>query len=226
MKNPPELVIWDIDGTLVRPSLESQFISFLQTQRLVSPWRMVGRMLRLSLRWSPPHWHEIKLAYVRGESEARVQEWVERWWELGGKASLLPGAARTIEILREHGVRQLLLSGTADFLALRLARHFELGDVVAGESLLVEGRYTGALTGPHPRGPQKVATAALWLKRHRVNWQDVVALGDHKGDALLMSQTGRAMAVNPRPALAREAEFRGWPRTTDGELPDALLKWL
>jgi len=226
VRNPPSLVIWDIDGTLVHPSLESQFIAFLLDERLLSPARLVGRTLRLALRFPPPPWYKVKLAYVRGEPVDRVKEWVELWWAARGQKSVLPGAAQALSAFKERGVRQLLLSGTADFLARRLARHFELTDVIAGHAQIRDGRYTGALEAPHPHGRYKVDYASEWLSACVLNWEEVLVLGDHEGDAMLLARAGRAVAVNPRPALAREASRRGWLVVTDARLPTALLDWL
>jgi HAD superfamily hydrolase (TIGR01490 family) len=226
VKRPPKLAIWDIDGTLASPSLESQFLAYLQREGKVTPARMVGRTLRLACRWPPPSWYQIKLAYVRGETEIQVEEWVERWWSDGGQQSLLPGAAETLLLLKERGIEQLLLSGTADFLARRLARHFDITEIIAGRAVTRQGCYTGELARVHPHGRHKRTYATEWLASRAIDWDDVVVFADHEGDVDLLAASGRGVAVNPQPALAREASRRNWLVVTDGELPAALLEWL
>ena len=226
MRNPPKLAIWDIDGTLARPSLERQFVALLLRERRLRPAQLAGRALRLCLRLPPPHAYQFKLAYVRGETVAQVAEWVEIWWAGYGQKSLLPGASRAVWALKERGVELVLLSGTADFLAARVARHFSIEHVVAGRAQIRDGKYTGSLEAPHPHGRFKLDYAALWLKQHSQEWADALALGDHEGDLALLSCAGRAVAVNPQPALRAEALQRGWLVVTDDQLPGALLDWI
>lgn len=226
MRNPPKLVIWDIDGTLVHPSLERQFVSFLFREGKVSRLQLLGRAWRLVLQLPLPPWYRIKLAYLRGETENQVEEWVDRWWTESGRHSILPGAERCVLAFKERGLDQVFLSGTPMFLARRLARHFGLAHVIAGRAETRDGLYTGALEEPHPHGFQKVHQASMWLKSRALNWDDVLALGDHERDALLLARAGMAVAVNPRPALAAEAKDRGWLVVADAQLPAVLLEWL
>jgi HAD superfamily hydrolase (TIGR01490 family) len=226
VRNPPKLAIWDIDGTLARPSLERQFVALLLRERWLRPAQLAGRALRLCLRLPPPHAFQIKLAYVRGETVAQVAEWVESWWSGHGQLCLLPGASRAVRYFQEHGVKLVLLSGTVDFLANRVAQHFGIEHVVAGRAQIRDGKYTGSLEAPHPHGRFKLDYATLWLKQHSLDWRDALALGDHEGDLALLSRAGRAVAVNPRPALRAEALQRGWLVVTDDQLPGALLDWI
>lgn len=220
MRNPPELAIWDIDGTLAYPSLERQFVDFLLKTGRSSPARLALSALRLACHW-PPRIHRMKLPYVRGAAIDHVAEWVEAWWHEAGEQSLLPGASRTLQSMRARGMSLLLLSGTSDFLAARLARHIGVTEVLAGRSEIVEGRYTGRLLSPHPHGRYKLEYAEAW-RAGRVPWQNICALGDHEGDLHLLAQAGLPVAVNPRPQLLAEAQRRGWIVVNDLELPQAL----
>ena len=221
MRNPPELVVWDIDGTLAYPSLERQFVDFLVRTGRTNPARIAASALLLAWHW-PPRVHRMKLPYVRQVPTDRVAEWVEAWWREAGERSLLPGASQSLRNLRDRGVEQLLLSGTTDFLAARLARHFGVTEVIAGRSEIVAGRYTGRLLAPHPHNRFKLEYAETFLENRRVPWERICALGDHEGDLFLLARSGLPVAVNPRPQLLAEARRRGWLVVNDLQLPEAL----
>ena len=155
-------------------------------------------------------------------STDRVTEWVEAWWREAGEKSLLPGAASTLQRMRERGVEVVLLSGTADFLAARLARHLSVTEVIAGRSEIVAGRYTGRLLEPHPHSRFKLEYVEAWLANRTLPWEKICALGDHEGDLFLLGKVGFPVAVNPRPQLLAEAQRRGWLVVNDLQLPEAL----
>lgn len=219
--NTPKLALWDIDGTLAYPSLERQFVAFLLRTGRLRSMQIAGRALRLAFQGRLSV-HRMKLPYVQGEPVERVQEWVERWWQEEGLRQLLPGAARTLRLMQERGIEVLLVSGTADFLAERLARHFEGPACLAGRAEIASGCYTGSLVEPHPRGRAKLVYAEAYLAGRPEVWMHSCALADHEGDVALLARTALPVAVNPRPGLRAEAARRGWLVVTDAELPDAL----
>lgn len=221
MKNrPPEpVVFWDIDGTLVSPSLERLFIQYLQDRKLVSPWLMVRRMAAVALRIPLPPWYRVKVAYLRDETPARFDEWVEGCWRDTLESRLLPGAVDAVSRLTDRGVRQVILSGTIEPLARRLAAHLKLNDVIAATPEIRGDTYTGALTEPHPHSMHKVRYAERWLDTEGMSWERAVALADHPDDRYLLRRAGIPVAVNPLPELEKEARRNGWPIATDAELP-------
>jgi phosphoserine phosphatase len=216
---------WDIDGTVVSPSLESQFISFVRTRRLVSNWQLAGRFAALALSNPRLPWHGLKLAYLRGESVSDVDQWIEEWWP-SALASIKPGAQKALLSLRDAGVQQVLLSGTLQALGGRLALEWGISDVIAAQPEFSKDRYTGSLVEPHPHGRFKVTYAERWLRERNIDWSDVIALADHEGDQFLLERAGVAVAVNPRAELATMARERGWQVAVDADLPDLVTKLL
>ncbi len=76
---------------------------------------------------------------------------------------------------------------------------------------MVEGRYTGRLTGPSPHAGEKVKVAAEYMERWGVDASDCWAYADHGTDLDLLRSVGHPVAVNPRPVLREAAAQEGWP---------------
>jgi phosphoserine phosphatase len=221
---PNKIFLWDIDGTVVSPSLESQFIAFLRDRRLVPSRKFAWRFMTLALAHAKLPWHQLKIAYLKGESVARVDEWVEAWWPTA-MPSVRAGARTALLKLGEAGATQLFLSGTLQTLGERLASEVGIKDVIAARPEIARERYTGSLLEPHPQGQFKVTYAKRWLGERNIDWANVVALADHEGDQFLLERAGVAVAVNPRPALETLARERQWHVVADADLP-ALVKSL
>ena len=60
------VVFWDIDGTLVRGSLERLFLKYLLERKHVSRFGIGANALALSLRVPPPKWYQLKILKKEG----------------------------------------------------------------------------------------------------------------------------------------------------------------
>lgn len=224
------VVLWDIDGTLVLSSLERHFFAYLREHHhRTSISRTVLHVLRLGLSSWPPMWYKMKLAYLRGLPAAEVDDLFERCWSERIERCLFAGTIEAVRLLRERRVRQVLLTGGPRTLAARLARYLQIDDLVAADPVLVDGRYTGAVTQPHPRGRRKVRYAETWLRENVFGWRPTVAVGNHFDDRFLLERASTAIVVNPDRRLASLAQSRGWeqfdprPIESGGRLAEHIL---
>lgn len=219
------IVIWDIDGTLVESSLERLFLRYLLRNRYVHPFRLLANLALLALRLPPPRWYQLKALYILGQTPDRVREWVDACFAEVITRRIRPQAAETVAALRESGVRQILLSGTLQPLAERLAAHFGLTDVIAGEPELTRGRYSGRLVRPHPRAEQKALQAERWLNHNNLHWENTVAIANHIDDYALLERTATAVAAFADPRLTNHARRRQWPLVLDlADIPALLTE--
>jgi phosphoserine phosphatase len=204
------VVIWDIDGTIVSGSLEERFLRYLiRTKRLSWP-RMASNLARLSIRWPPPKWYQLKLAYLEGRTVEEVDSWVKSCWELSLGPDLFTGAVEGIRRLKEQRIHQCLLSGTPLPLANVLADFLGIEDVVAAEPEIRHGRFTGGLKAPHPRGPRKIDYADSLLRKHGYDREQATILADHWDDRFLLKRAGHPIAVRPDRRLRKFARRRRW----------------
>jgi HAD superfamily phosphoserine phosphatase-like hydrolase len=220
--NPERVVFWDIDGTLVSPSLERLFLRFLLRAGHVTPAGLARRGLDRLARHGAGGWHRVKLAYLAGMEERDVAGLIERCWEAQIVPALRPGALAALGAAARRGAAQVLLSGTIEPLARRLARHLHVSEVIAARPEVIGGRYTGGLETVHPHGRHKVERAGAWLARAGWGWERTVAVADHVRDRHLLGRVAIAVAVEPGFRLRRAARRRGWLVARDADLPDLL----
>ncbi|MFQ5607380.1 MAG: HAD family hydrolase [Candidatus Zixiibacteriota bacterium] len=205
------LVFWDIDGSLVRGSLERLFVRFLLERKRINRATLASGLVRLALRWPLPKWYQMKLVYLRNQEASVVSDWIEECWESSISENMFDGARDVVKHIRETGARQVLLSGTLRTLAGPLMKRLGITEIVAAEPEIISGRYTGRLTAPHPQGLHKVMNAERWLEEHEIGWSAVTALANHENDRFLLEKAAARIAVHPDRALARIAVDKGWP---------------
>jgi len=217
-----QVIFWDIDGTIVSSSLERHFLKYLISRDLTQPWEIAVNLAALSVERFPPKWYQIKLAYLRGKPASDVEKWIEECWEVRIRNNLYRGCIDAIRGLHDNGVRQVLISGTMRLLAEPLADYLGINDLIAGEPEIQDGKYTGALTEPHPVGARKLSAAEIWLSEHGYSWNDACALGNRWLDHFLLDRARTAIAVHPDKRLRRYALQKSWKVIDDTDAVDSV----
>ena len=114
---------------------------------------------------------------------------------------------------RDAGDRVLLTTATCRFLSEPSAAHLGITDLIATEcGLDAHGRFSGRSRGTLNMRDGKVQRLHDWLADQGLALADVASTlySDSINDLPLLSAVNHAVAVDPDPRLAQEAERRGW----------------
>ncbi|MBD3232467.1 MAG: HAD-IB family phosphatase [candidate division Zixibacteria bacterium] len=223
---PDPLVIWDIDGTIVKRSLERHFIRYLLGKRYITWSNIASNVLSLTFKGSAKHLYQLKLAYLRGKSEHAVEQWISSCWKRVIRAEIKQGALPAINRLYELGCEQIFVSGTLKPLAEMLARNLAIDDVLAAEPEIVSEVYTGRLTSPHPKGIVKVGVVDGWLRKQGRDWDGTIALADHWNDRFLLEKVSLPIPIDPGRKLRKHAVRMGWFRAYGEEGFSSAVKMI
>lgn len=210
--------VFDLDNTLVRGSSLFHFGAFAAWHGLIPP----GHVLRFA-------WAEARYARGGGEPVAASSSLAARVLPLvqGQDRVRMVRLARAFAERRLH---RLVLSATMAELArhkrrgrpvfLATASPQELADAVAWRlgitrsfgtvAEVVDGRYTGALTGPLCHGPAKAARVRAGLAEQGIDLADCAVYSDSVHDLPMLVAGATPYAVNPDAELARIARRNGW----------------
>ena len=116
--------------------------------------------------------------------------------------------------VREHQARGhaiALLSGSLSLLLAPLQEELGADWLIATELQRLNGQFTGAINGLHPRGPNKLRLLQDLARTHGFDLSQAYAYGDHIQDAYLFGSIGNPVAVNPSWRLKRRARKYRWP---------------
>lgn len=169
---------------------------------------------------------EITTAAMRGELDfsqslrARVAllEGLEESVLAQVRAVLVPtpGALELVRRAKAAGWVVALVSGGFHEVIDDLAAEAGIDHVRANRFEIVDGRFTGAVTGPIIDGPAKRRTLEELARSYEVPVSRIVAMGDGANDREMLAAAGTGIAFRAKPALREIADV-----TIDG---DSLLE--
>jgi len=212
------LALFDLDGTLVAHDSEQSWVEFLTAE---------GRLNRVEVEARS---RDITELYNRGEAESieftefylglmsrfpmgQLRAWRDRWIATCAAPKIRNDARALIE---KHRARQdLIVMTTAVFRFLAEAQAQELGirNVIATDESIVDGHFTGRISGIANAREGKVERLREWVAargRRLDDFRQVFVYADSVNDLPLLSHATRPVAVNPDPVLAAHARHAGW----------------
>jgi len=210
------LAIFDLDNTLLNGDSDYLWGLFLARQGLVDGAHyarenerfyqeyQAGRLdilefLRFSLRPLAEHPPEL----LRKLRERFLCEQID--------PIILPAGRALIERHRQAGDTLLIVTATNAFVTAPIAERLGVPHLIATEPEVVDGRYTGNVSGTPSFQEGKVKRLDHWLRQHGLDLEGSCFYSDSHNDLALLQRVDRPVAVNPDPQLAEFARARGWP---------------
>jgi HAD superfamily hydrolase (TIGR01490 family) len=211
---------FDLDGTLMPlPSMERRFFRMLRYRKFIgirNYFLWLAETARLIPRGINQVMHANKI-YLRSVSLD------ER--DLLKGPSFYPEAIQRVAWHVERGHRIVIVSGTLEPLAQRMARGLEAELTERGLATKIwvcatrleqsDGRWTGRIVGEAIFGEAKARAVRRIAAEASLDLQRCFAYGDSSSDNWMLEAVGKPAAVNPSNDLARIARRNEW----------AVLRW-
>jgi HAD superfamily hydrolase (TIGR01490 family) len=212
-----QLVIFDIDGTLLPGSSERQFWRFLLRRGRQGP-RQVLAYLIFALRYLPAGGiatFKKNKAYLFGlaceDIETLAIEFVDRIL----LPQLFAPVVQRLKLHQNRGDVVVILSGTLDPIARALAQRLGVTHVWGTQCAQRNGVYSAQPPELHPYAGTKLSLGRLIARTLDCALGEAYAYGDSGHDLTLMAAVGHPVAVQPDTKLARAAHAYGWEIIAD-----------
>ena len=146
-------------------------------------------------------------------------EGIERDELVGLNATILPKligrvrpeSRRLVDMHRRMGRATYIVSASPVELVQPLATALGMTDGLGTTAEVVDGRYTGRLSGPFCYGEGKVAVISQLARWEGFDLDQCYAYSDSVSDLPMLRAVGHPVVVNPDSQLEREAQRNGWP---------------
>lgn len=200
--------VFDVDRTLVQGRTERLFFRFLLHAGLLPKPQALAFLGHLARRPQDRFQDKRYLAGLEVEAVTRLAR--QCYHEAIAPRVSRPGLACVLEHQgRGHAI--VILTGSLAFLLRPLQEELGADWLIATEVGWRNGRFTGEITGLHPRGENKLRLLVALAQTQGLDLTQSYAYGDHIQDLHLFRHIGHPVAVNPSWRLRRLARRHHWP---------------
>src|SRR5215510_11436299 len=209
---------YDLDGTLLACNLVSMHAYYARNDRsliksvyqftkvLVSVPLLIGLDL-----YSRSLFNVFSFRAYRGMHRDRLIGLSDDLFEVTLKPSIFPQAKTLIEITRDLGYRNVLVTGTLDFQIRPVALHFGIDEVICNRLEFKNHVATGRVLPPLLAENEKARSIRQYAAEEGIDLTESCAFSDSSADVPMLSAVGHPVATNPTPLLRRIAIDKHWP---------------
>lgn len=122
--------------------------------------------------------------------------------------------SKAFELLQKHrdlGHFLLIITATNRFVTEPIATRLGVDDLIATEPEIIDGRYTGKVSGIPCYQDGKVTRLRAWLKNKPHNLEGSFFYSDSNNDLPLLKLADNPIAVDSDEKLTAYAQQRQWP---------------
>ncbi|MEQ8280289.1 MAG: HAD-IB family hydrolase [Deltaproteobacteria bacterium] len=209
---------FDMDGTLVstnlvhsylfmaahEPSIAGSVVSTAKGLAKIPAFFAVDQFSRLAF-------NDLLFAGYAGSYEDRLIDYAEDHFEKVLKPNIFPGSYDLVANGKKKGLRQVIVSGSLDFMVAPLARHLGIDDIITNRLEMKNGVATGKLLKPIVAGANKARIIQEYARDYDIDLLDSYGFSDSYSDYSMLAVVGRPAAVNPDRRLRRSAKELNWP---------------
>lgn len=143
--------------------------------------------------------------FTQAELNALHQEFMAQFIE----PLILPKALALLDHHRQQGHRLVIITATNRFITGPIAKRLDVADLLATEAEVIDGRYTGNISGTPCFQGGKVVRLQQWLLSEGEDLAGSYFYSDSINDVSLLEAVTHPVAVDPDARLLAWAKERG-----------------
>ena len=210
-----EVIVFDVDGTLVNGQSQRLFIDYLLKNNIISfafYLKLYGWFIlyALGLTGSPKKIMEIAYSFLSNKKYSWVENIVDDFFNNVLKKEFFESA---LDILNDHIINKrevILVSNIPDILLKRIAKHLNIQKYF-GTTLETQGdKFTGRIIGNIMYGDNKSYVIKKNILKKATCPINLWVYADHISDLPLFEIATNKFVVNPKNKLLSIAKEKDW----------------
>jgi len=210
-----ELVIFDIDGTIVRGQSQRLFLKYLLSVHKINLSFYLKLMMwfvlyKLGLVKDPKKTMEYAFSFLKRRPVEEIADLTHGFFEKILKGNIYSGA---LDLVKEHislGREVILVSNAAEPIVKELTLYLNVTQYICTTLEIEDGYYTGRIK-EIVYGEHKTDLVEQFAENNGWNLKTAWAYGDHSSDQSLLSIVKHPVATNPSSSLSKIARQKDWP---------------
>lgn len=201
------LVIFDLDGTLIRNDSYLSFLIFTLIHKPIRVFSAIGlvrAVWKFKLGQHSNSWlkEQFLAAILAGLERSELRRLTDRFVSQLIRRHFQKIAAARLESHKNQGHRIVLASASFDFYVEQIAYHLGIEETVCTRSAWRGDKLLHYINGQNCYGEEKLNRIKLHLSEIDFQPDQVIAYSDHHSDLPLLTWANVGVAVNPTKKLA------------------------
>lgn len=210
------LALFDLDNTLIAGDSDYLWGCFLVEQGIVDGKLYESENQRFydSYKIGELDIHEFldfQLKPLAQHGMETLEQWRSQYIEEKITPILLDKARAIIDKHRQQGDTLVVITATNRFITSPIAGLYNIQHLLATEPEIINGCYSGGITGVPCFQDGKVEQLEGWLEANRLTLDDSWFYSDSHNDLPLLNRVSHPVAVDPDEILKQHADEHGWP---------------
>ena len=210
------LAIFDLDNTLLKGDSDHRWGEYMCASGRVDAEQFARQNDKFYADYAAGSldiyaYLRFALSPIAGLSVADVEplqrEFLEQWVE----PMILPKALALLDRHRQEQDKLLIITATNTVVTRPIATRLGVKALLGCEAEIVNGLYTGEMTGTPSFQQGKVERLLHWSQDQNLSLEDAFFYSDSHNDLPLLEHVARPVAVDPDATLLATARVRGWP---------------
>ncbi|MFK5915830.1 MAG: HAD family hydrolase [Woeseiaceae bacterium] len=123
---------------------------------------------------------------------------------------ITPQSRALIQTHKDKGDTLLIITATNFFITAPIAEELGIANILATSPEMIDGKYTGKVSGTPCFKEGKVERLKVWLTERGENLAGSFFYSDSHNDLPLLEMVTKPIAVDPDHTLRSHAEMKGW----------------
>ncbi|MFW5451669.1 MAG: HAD family hydrolase [Methylophagaceae bacterium] len=209
------LAIFDLDNTLLGGDSDYLWAAFLVENNIVDgAWYQQANQnfydQYLAGTMDIVEFLKFQLKPLADNSLAELYRWRDQYLAEKIDPIILPAGRELITKHQQQGDTLLIITATNSFITAPIADKLAIPNLIASEAEMIDGIYTGNVSGTPSYQQGKVERLNDWLNTHEQTLDDSYFYSDSHNDLPLLNLVQHPIAVDPDPKLRVIAQQQGW----------------
>jgi HAD superfamily hydrolase (TIGR01490 family) len=214
-----ELVILDLDGTIIKGQSQLLFLNFLLKKRIIGLffyiriylWFLFYKLGFLKNSEEVVDIMNYSFSFLKGKKREYVEGLVNDFFNKNIKEFIFSEMTDIINKHKSEGRELLIISNSVDVIVGKVAEFLGISNYIGTKLELVDGKFTGKILGGIVYGKNKIIFAKDFIEKNNLDFKNSWVYTDHISDLDLMALSSNPHAVNPDKLLKAETKKRNWP---------------
>lgn len=214
-----ELVIFDLDNTLLKGYSQQMFLRFLFKEGIIklAPYLKINIWFvfyKIGIIKDPKKIMEYAYRFENNWPVEKLEELVNIFFEKVIKDNIFLEGLELVKSHKLKGRELILISNSIVPIVKKIADYLDIENIIATELDIKNGKLTGKIVGEIMYGKNKVVKLGEFIKQKNLKTFESWAYSDHYSDLPILEKANNPVVVNPNDLLFKEATKRNWPILT------------